>query len=137
MLEKEGGVLAIVGGDRDGIIADMEKGEKPYSRWRRGQLKHGKTGVRYVPDKNGGMIVAYQLKHANTLRARYAEANRKFLRDRAAKVLWTNALDILLGRPPSYHALPSPASFLAASGRDLARQLSKDTRARHASSPSN
>jgi len=99
IIEAGGGLFWIVGGDRDSIIKDMKTPGSSLSRARRYRAEPTVNGQRLVADKNGSIIATHAITCAQSLRARYAEANRFVLRCPSVREAWTNMVNDSLGLP--------------------------------------
>ena len=53
------------------------------------------------------MIIGHEVRHAETLRARYVEAEKKMRDEPSVRIAWTNMLHDRLGKPRPYPPLPA------------------------------
>jgi len=98
-IEAGGGLIWIVAGDRDSIIDAMKTPGSSLSRAQRYRVELGDRGPQVIPDKNGPVIATHSISYAQSLRSRYAEANRLVRSNPFIREAWTNMLNNRLGLP--------------------------------------
>lgn len=108
---QNGGLVWIVGGDRDAIAQAMENNKErdlPISKWRRYRLTmHGRNRQRFKDDDER-LFASHIIQDSDSLRTRYTEAQRLVAHNPFVKEAWTNMLHDMLGLPRPYRRRIGP-----------------------------
>lgn len=100
LLEERGGLLWVVGGDRNAMALEIaENKESPLKKLTRVNLVRNGNGFQPKNSKNGHVFVSHKMQHGPSIYARYKEANKIFKSDPHVREAWTNYLCDLNGRP--------------------------------------
>jgi hypothetical protein len=100
-LAARGGVISVVGGNQLALEGENVQRKK---RWQR----FDSTGASLTPHASGPIFASHTLTNAETLEARYSEADKLARSDRRVRLFWTNIGRQKLGRSPKQ---PSSANL--------------------------
>jgi hypothetical protein len=114
LIEERGGLVSLVGGNRESVAAAMKTSKGRPRNWRRVSARPTGPEMQFLNDPEGDMIIGHEVRHAETLRTRYVEAKRKMRNEpsdepSAVRIAWTNMLHDRLGKPRPYPSRPAPS----------------------------
>jgi hypothetical protein len=98
---ENGGIISAIGGNLDALAAANASKKKS---WQRFEFKSDGTG--YGPAVAGTVFANHTISNADTLHARYSEANKLVTSDRRVRLAWTNLVRQRLGLPQKQQVRP-------------------------------
>lgn len=100
-IENEGGIVSAIGGNVDAIVRAMaeERGHRPLHATRRNRKRKTDRNVAIVDDRKGSIFVKDVMRHKDSLRVRYYEAENLLKNDLPLRSFYNTLLAERLNQP--------------------------------------